>query len=195
MSRKKPKRLPAATTGSPPAATRRQSPSDTGAEPPADVPASPPRRRLLAWMWGGLLATLAGEAAWITGSFLRPRGARNVDDATVVVAGPVTRFEPGTVTAFPGGKFYLARLEDGGFLALDRTCTHLGCTVPWDARAARFNCPCHASSFDITGAVLAPPAPRPLDLFFVRIENGVVKVDTGQRQRRQEFAASQVARV
>ncbi len=163
--------------------------------PPAAPPASPPRRRLLAWIWGGLLATSAAEILWIVGSFLRPRGSRAGDDATVVVAGPADRFDPGTVTAFPGGKFYLARLEDGGFLALDRTCTHLACTVPWDAETARFNCPCHASSFDITGAVLTSPAPRPLDLFFVRIENGIVKVDTGRRERRETFAPSQVARV
>ena len=39
-------------------------------------------------------------------------------------------------------------------------------------------CPCHASSFDITGDVLSPPAPRPLDIFPVRIENDIVKVDT-----------------
>ena len=28
-------------------------------------------------------------------------------------------FEPGSVTAFPRGKFYLVKLEDGGFLALE----------------------------------------------------------------------------
>jgi len=159
------------------------------------APPAAPRRRILGWIWGGLLATLAAEIAWIVGSFLRPRGSRAPDDAAVVVAGPAERFTPGTVTAFPDGRFYLARLEDGGFLALDRTCTHLGCTVPWNGETSRFDCPCHASSFDITGAVLAPPAPRPLDLYRVRIENGIVKVDTGRRERRQAFLDSQVARV
>jgi cytochrome b6-f complex iron-sulfur subunit len=149
---------------------------------------------LLAWVWGGLLAALAAETAWIVGSFLRPRGARAVRSSRLVVAGPVERFLPETVTAFPDGKFYLARLADGGFLALDRTCTHLGCTVPWVGESGRFECPCHASSFDITGAVLAPPAPRPLDLYDVRIENGIVKVDTGRRQRRQAFLDTQVVR-
>jgi cytochrome b6-f complex iron-sulfur subunit len=152
------------------------------------------RRRVLAWIWGGLLAALAAEIAWVVGSFLRPRGSRAPDDPAILVAGPVDRFAPGSVTAFPQGQFYLARLPDGGFLALDRTCTHLGCTVPWNAEEARFDCPCHASSFDITGAVLAPPAPRPLDFYHVRIENGVVKIDTGQRRRREAFDASQVAR-
>jgi cytochrome b6-f complex iron-sulfur subunit len=153
------------------------------------------RRRLLGWIWSGLIVALAAEIAWIVTSFLRPRGSRGFDDAAVVVAGPIERFAPDTVTAFPDGKFYLVRLENGGFLALDRTCTHLGCTVPWNPDEGRFECPCHASSFDITGAVLAPPAPRPLDLYRVRIENGIVKVDTGRRERRESFLDSQVAEI
>ena len=86
------------------------------------------------------------------------------------------------------------RLEDGGFLALYRKCTHLGCTVPWVADRERFACPCHASVFDVRGDVLSPPAPRPLDLFPVRIENGIVKVDTRTPQRREAFDPSQVVR-
>ena len=153
------------------------------------------RRRMLGWIWGGLLGGLAAETVWVVGSFLRPRGSRSAPDAAVVIAGPVEQFAPGTVTAFPGGKFYLARLEDGGFLALDRTCTHLGCTVPWSADKEVFECPCHASSFDLKGAVLAPPASRPLDIYPVRIENGIVKVDTGRSRRRQSYQPSQVARI
>jgi cytochrome b6-f complex iron-sulfur subunit len=109
-----------------------------------------------------------------------------------VVAGPVDRFQPGTVTAFQRGRFYLARLEDGGFLALSRACTHLGCTVPWVAAEGRFVCPCHASAFTITGEVLSPPAPRPLDLYPVRIESGIVKVDTRAPVSRTAFEPSQV---
>lgn len=104
------------------------------------------------------------------------------------------RFEPGSVSAFPSGKFYLARLEDGSFLALSRVCTHLGCTVPWIGDEDRFVCPCHASAFDIRGDVINPPAPRALDIHPVRIENAIVKVDTRRTLRRRSFDASQVAR-
>mgnify|MGYP001815911432 FL=1 len=162
--------------------------------PAAKTPASSGRRRVLGWLWGVLGAIVTFEAVWIVGSFLRPRQRSVEADDALVVAGPVERFVPGTVTAFPGGRFYLACLEDGGFLALDRTCTHLGCTVPWNADTGRFECPCHASSFDIGGSVLAAPAPRPLDSYPVRVENGVVKVDTGRRIRRDEFDPAQVAR-
>jgi cytochrome b6-f complex iron-sulfur subunit len=150
------------------------------------------RRRVLRWLWWGLGLAAAGELVWVGLSFIRPRhAARATGDARIFVAGPVDDFAPGTVTAFPAGSFYLARLEDGGFLALDRTCTHLGCTVPWNAETGRFECPCHASTFDIAGAVLGPPAPRPLDHYPVRIENGIVKVDLETRLRRTAFEASQ----
>jgi cytochrome b6-f complex iron-sulfur subunit len=152
------------------------------------------RRNFLRWMWGGLAAVFAGEIVWIGASFLRPRRGRPGEASSLITAGPVDRFQPDTVTAFPEGRFYLARLKDGGFLAMDRTCTHLGCTVPWNADENCFRCPCHASSFDITGAVLAPPAPRPLDLYPVRIENGIVRVDTARPVRRTSFLAAQVVR-
>ena len=145
------------------------------------------------WFWLGGLVIL--EGAWISTAILRPRKQKTVaDDGEIVVAGPVDRFEVGTVTAFPTGKFYLSRIEDGGFLALSRRCTHLGCTVPWVAEEGRFVCPCHASSFDLKGEVLSPPAPRALDLHPVRIENGVVKVDTATTVTRLAFAPSQVTR-
>ena len=37
----------------------------------------------------------------------------------------------------------------------------------------------------------SPPADRALDMFAVRIENGIVKVDTGKTIRRQRFEKSQ----
>jgi cytochrome b6-f complex iron-sulfur subunit len=154
---------------------------------------TPTRRRFLAVLAGALGLVALAEITWIALAFMRPR-KRDRGAAGMVVAGPVDRFAPGSVTAFPKGRFYLARLEDGGFLALDRTCTHLGCAVPWVASQKRFVCPCHASAFDIRGDVLSPPAPRALDLLPVRIENGIVKVETGRPLRRRRFAAGQVTR-
>ena len=86
------------------------------------------------------------------------------------------------------------RLDDGGFLALHRKCTHLGCGIPWRPDERRFAWPCHASAFDIRGAVLNAPATRPLDLLAVAIEDGRDLVDTTQRDRRAAFEPEQVAR-
>ena len=147
------------------------------------------------WKFLGLLALV--EAVWLAASFLRPRGERpgaggGEGEGGTVAAGRIADFAPGSVTAFPRGRFYLARLADGGFLALSRTCTHLGCTVPWVAGEGKFVCPCHASAFDIRGEVVSPPAPRALDTYVVRIEGDVVKVDLDTLRQRKRFDAAQV---
>jgi len=155
------------------------------------------RRKFMSWV-AGLLGTVAVfEAGWIAATFLgsRPRRASRAEEPEFQTVGPVERFEPGSVTAFRDGHFYLVRLQDGGFLALHRKCTHLGCTVPWIADEQRFACPCHASAFDIRGEVLNAPAPRPLELFPIRIDNGNVLVDTTNAIRRGAFEPSQVTRV
>ena len=166
--------------------------ADTGSTAPAGP--VPERRSFLRLAWVGLGVAALGEAAWIVASFLKPRPKAVTSAGSLVVVGPTESFTPGSVTAFPAGKFYLVRLADGGFLALHRQCTHLGCSVPWDEAAGRFACPCHASLFDLRGDVLGPPAPRPLDLFAIRIENGIVKVDVSAAIRRSAFDASQVTR-
>jgi cytochrome b6-f complex iron-sulfur subunit len=193
MTMSKRKQHAAAAAPHPDSAPRpaRVPPAQAAAASAPEPPAPSPRRRILLRLWVGLGLASAVELGFVLASFLRPRRTQAAD-AGVVIAGPLERFEPGSVTAFPTGRFYLVRLTDGGFLALDRQCTHLGCTVPWVPEAKRFQCPCHASAFDIRGAVLGPPAPRPLDLHPVRIENGIVKVDTQQRLRRDAFDPEQV---
>lgn len=166
----------------------------TSATSARDESTSPTRRSFVARLWLALGGLALAEYVWLVAEFLRPRRARSTAESGILVAGAVADFEPGSVTAFPAGKFYLVRLQEGGFLALHRECTHLGCTVPWIGDERRFVCPCHASAYDIRGDVLSPPAPRALDLFRVRIENGIVKVDISRPQRRAVFAPDQVTR-
>ena len=155
----------------------------------------PARRSFLNLLWFSLGFVALAELVTITFAFLRPGKAKTRRESSdpILTGGAVDQFLPNTVTAFVRGQFYLARLEDGGFMALSRKCTHLGCTVPWVAADNRFICPCHGSSFDITGNVIDSPAPRALDIFPVIIENDIVKVDTGQSIQRREFSAEQVA--
>ena len=159
-----------------------------------EIQQDPSRRTFLTKLWIGLgiLATLEFIGALI--AFLRPRKpeAEVGDFGAILEAGPIDEFLLDSVTAFVRGRFYLVRLEDGGFLALSRRCTHLGCTVPWLSNEKEFACPCHASVFDIRGEVISPPAPRALDIFEVFIENNIVKVDTSRLIKRSEFRAEQV---
>jgi cytochrome b6-f complex iron-sulfur subunit len=152
------------------------------------------RRRFLSFVWVGLGVAALVELFWVMGSFLRPGRwtSQGGKPETFIVAGGVDTFARGTVTAFPRGRFYLARLADGGFLALSRRCPHLGCTLPWVAEEKKFLCPCHSSAFDIHGDVLRSPAPRAMALHPVVIENNVVRVDTARTIKRDRFREDQV---
>jgi cytochrome b6-f complex iron-sulfur subunit len=152
---------------------------------------APTRRDFLNMVWWGVGALALAETGGMMIAFSLPRIAEG-EFGSIVTAGPIDDFPPNSVTPFNQSRFYLSRLEDGGFLALYRKCTHLGCSVPWEQGDNQFLCPCHASVFDARGDVLNPPAPRALDLFPVIIEDGVVKVDTGTIIQRDKFGPSQV---
>ena len=154
----------------------------------------PTRRSFLNILWLILGGVALIEFVAVAFTFLRPRKSKAIGEKadTIVTAGAVERFRPNSVTAFVRGKFYLTRLEDGGFLALSRTCTHLGCSVPWIEKEMKFACPCHGSAFDITGNVIEAPAPRSLDIYPINIENNIIKVDTHKPVKRSSFRVEQV---
>jgi len=156
--------------------------------------AEPTRRSFLNSLWIILGGVALAEFVAVAFAFLRPPKSKALREKaeTIITAGAVERFTRDSVTAFVRGKFYLARLEDGGFLALSRTCTHLGCTVPWIEKDMKFACPCHGSTFDITGNVIDPPAPRALNIYPIAIENNIIKVDTRKPIKRSTFRVEQV---
>ncbi len=159
-----------------------------------EAPAAVSRRSFLNILWTTLSVAALAEFLWLAFSFLWPAkpGSAESQADTVIPAGSLASFAPGTVTAFQRGEFYLVRLDDGGLLALSCKCTHLGCIVPWVEKEKKFLCPCHASAFDSTGNVINSPATRALDTFPVIIENNIVKVDTGRRIKRSGFDPKQV---
>lgn len=136
------------------------------------------RRDFMKYAWGAAGLLVLGEGGWIGLKFFSPKAAEG-EFGGVFAVGSVDDFPLGSVTPFNEGRFYLVRLLDGGFLALYRKCTHLGCAVPWNPEEQKFICPCHASEFEMDGQVLNPPAPRPMDRFLVTITDGQVSVDTG----------------
>lgn len=145
-------------------------------------------------IWAGLGLIALAELIFVCISFFRPRknqaGAKDADQ--IILTGSADEFKPGSVTTFVRGRFYLVRVEEGGFLAISSKCPHLGCTVPWDKNNSRFICPCHSSEFDITGRVLSSPAPRAMDIFEIEISNQKVFVNIGKVTRRNGFSKEQL---
>jgi cytochrome b6-f complex iron-sulfur subunit len=140
---------------------------------------------------GALLIGLLGQAGMALFNFLKPKIEAGAFGSKVV-AGQLGEFQSGTVSHIPKGRFYVSRLDDGGFLALWQSCTHLGCTIPWIEASSRFNCPCHSSIFSPTGGIISGPAPRPMDMFPIEIVDGNLVVDTNSPIQRAEFNPDQV---
>ncbi len=137
----------------------------------------------LAWKGLGIMAALEVTGMMVF-YFFSGKNKKSNPPKQLLEAGLADTFEPGSVSAFMGGRFFLARQPDGGFIALSLRCTHLGCSISWESEKNRFICPCHSSAFDISGEVLNPPAARALDYYPVLIENGMVKVDIGTLKER-----------
>lgn len=153
------------------------------------------RRSFLKWLWAGLGIIASFELIIIISSFFKPNTSRMIKKENInqiIDAGSVESFEPGSVTAFIRGRFYLVHLKSGGFLAVSNQCTHLGCSVPWDKKEGKFICPCHASQFDITGKVLSSPAPRALDYYKIKITNGQLLIDISDKIHRNSFNPNQL---
>lgn len=151
------------------------------------------RRIFLSKLWKSLGILASVEFITVIFGFLF--SGKNTEEESLPKqlfdAGKVSSFPIDSVTPFRGGRFFLARLQDGGFIALSLRCTHLGCSVNWEDKKKIFICPCHSSSYKINGDVLSPPAPRALDYFKVIIENKDVKVDIGTRLERKKFLKEQ----
>ncbi|HXF71477.1 MAG TPA: universal stress protein [Actinomycetota bacterium] len=64
---------------------------------------------------------------------------------------------------------------EGRSYELSPRCTHMGCTVGWNAVDLTWDCPCHGSRFRHDGSVLRGPATRPLE----RLGGGGRSIGTG----------------
>ena len=92
-------------------------------------------------------------------------------DAQKLAAGSVLMFKFGPAPAM------LIHHADGRWVALSAVCTHLGCTVQYEAALDRIHCACHGGVYNAyTGANVSGPPPRPLRQFKVAVNAGGVEV-------------------
>ena len=67
---------------------------------------------------------------------------------------------------------WVVKNPEGAVTVFSPVCPHLGCGYRWVEEIGHFECPCHASAYDIAGRVVAGPAPRPLDTLPSKVEEG-----------------------
>jgi Rieske Fe-S protein len=69
----------------------------------------------------------------------------------------------GTVVEIDGHKTAIYADSAGSLQAVSAICTHLGCTVEFNAEDTTWDCPCHGSRFAADGAVIQGPATMSLE--------------------------------
>lgn len=88
--------------------------------------------------------------------------------------GAITDFAIGTWTLHGG---LIVAQDAGGLFAFTAVCTHQGCIVDPPSKNGTSVCPCHGSSFDGDGNVIAGPALAPLEHYAVTTCEGEVYVN------------------
>ncbi len=149
------------------------------------VPASLTRRRFYVGMIYGLWSLIAAALSIPAAIYLLiPPKLRRLPEWAE--AGDVSKLEPRAPVEMvfrqnrvDGWKIqsekttaWVVKLGDSQVLAYGPQCTHLGCASHWDDDRNPFLCPCHTSVFCVDGAVVSGPAPRPLDRYETKLENG-----------------------
>ncbi|GBD86522.1 cytochrome b6-f complex iron-sulfur subunit [bacterium BMS3Abin03] len=91
----------------------------------------------------------------------------------------VNSVKAGSATAFPANSYkiikfgrkpvILVKTDQGKFVALSATCTHLDCIVQYKKDTKQIWCACHNGIYDLNGRNVSGPPPRPLKSFAVKI--------------------------
>ena len=142
---------------------------------------------MIAGLGGIMTAALALPAAALL--FVKPKSQRQSDFVPAADLSTLTVGKPEEVvyrrTRIDGWRVlnekstaWVVRKDDQNVVAFTPQCTHLGCAYHWDDKENNFLCPCHTSTFSIDGKVLSGPAPRPLDRYATKIDQGKILIGT-----------------
>ena len=141
-------------------------------------------------LWTIIVTALAGPAAVY---LLFPPRAKKQSDW--IDAGDVSQLQPmvpeevvfrhlrvdGWNVTSEKSTAWVVKAANNQVTAFAPQCTHLGCAYHWDEGNKNFLCPCHTSTFDMSGKVLSGPAPRPLDRYEVKVEGSKLMLGTIKR--------------
>lgn len=165
---------------------------------PQNDPPQPQRRSFFTQFWAAIVAALCGlvpltaAVGFLLGPLRRHTGATEDQAFVPLGIGPDALPPDGSPMAVsivtdkqdawnvhldqPIGSVWLRKDEQGNVVAMATICPHLGCFVDYRAGQRDFYCPCHASTFELTGKRVNRIPPRDMDTLDVEIRDDTIWV-------------------
>lgn len=139
------------------------------------------RQTFLRAVLGGAGAVYAAGMAYPVYRYVASPVEKSAKEAAVteVTLKDAQKLAPGSAMMFKFGSkpSLLIHHDDGSWTALTAVCTHLGCTVSYEADKKRIHCACHGGVYDPkTGGNVSGPPPKPLLRYAVKVMDVAVIV-------------------
>jgi cytochrome b6-f complex iron-sulfur subunit len=136
------------------------------------------RRTFIKALVGVFAAAWAVVAVYPVLRYLWPK-AEVVEVVNELVLGKLSDFPPGSAKNFKFGSLpaLFIHTPDGKLQAFNAKCTHLGCTVQYQADANNIYCACHGGIYDAhTGKNVSGPPPGPLATLVAQVVNDEIVI-------------------
>jgi cytochrome b6-f complex iron-sulfur subunit len=136
------------------------------------------RREFFDWLIGISGTVLGGFVLYPVARYLVPPPTPEAATRRVIAA-KKDELQPGSFKTFPfgGQPGILIRTADGEYRAFTAVCTHLGCTVQYRGENKTIWCACHNGTYNLEGANVSGPPPRPLERFDVHVAGDLIMVE------------------
>lgn len=143
------------------------------------------RRDFISLIFGWICFFLTGLGT-LYGMFRSFIANVSYEESSVFKIGKPEDFPLNSTNYLDNKKIFVFHTKDG-FRVVSSVCTHLGCIVN-RTQEGNFFCPCHGSEFDSNGNVIAGPAPRALEWFYINLtKDGYLQVNTKRIVREDEY--------
>jgi len=121
------------------------------------------------FLGGSLVGAIASLLYPVIRYLIPPQ--QSATDVKSIAAAKNGELAPNTSKLFKFGSTpgILVNTMEGELRAFVAICTHLTCTVVYEADSEILFCPCHNGRFDTNGNVISGPPPAPLEALDVKI--------------------------
>jgi len=113
-------------------------------------------------------ANFVKESADVVGHFFKGKFSREKLDEFIELAPG-----EGKIVKYEGESMAVYKDDEGRLHAVNPACSHIKCTIGWNAAEKTWDCPCHGSRYSYDGEMLTGPARK--DLQVIHLEELVGK--------------------